>query len=334
MMTNKPNMTAREMADYLLAHDRFLVLTHRRPDGDTVGSAAALLHGLRSLGKEAYCLQNPDLTHRYGQYVEAFYAPEGYEPGCIVAVDIAAPGLLTENAGVYAGRIDACIDHHGTNEEFAANICVHPECAANGELIYQILCLMGAEITPEMADVLYIAISTDTGAFCYSNTSAQTHRIVADLIDRGCHMAQLNKKLFETMSRASANLKGAVYGGMQYYAGGAVALAAVTNEVIAKAGARDDDMEAVSAWARRVKGVVIGLTLTERPEGIKVSVRTEAPVDAARIAREFGGGGHPRAAGCTIPGTMEEACKALLGAVMRLEEELAWTSEEREALSL
>jgi len=328
----KNNLTAREMADFLLAHDDFLVLTHRRPDGDTIGSAAALTLGLRSIGKCAYVLSNPDLTPRYVPFLEYLYAPDGWEPGTVVAVDIAALSLLPENARVWGDKIDAAIDHHGTNEYYASHTAVRTDCAANGELIYEILGLLNAAITPEMADALYIALSTDTGAFCYSNTSAQTHRITAELIDRGCRMAYLNKLLFETKSRATANLEGAVYSSMRYYAGGAVAMACVDNEMVAKAGAREDDMEAVSAWARRVAGVTIGLTLTEIARGIKVSVRTEAPVDASRIAAAHGGGGHPRAAGCTIPGTMEEAAQALLRTVMTLEEELAWTKEEKELI--
>ena len=195
----KPGATRQEIeaAARLAAMDQVLILTHVRPDGDTVGCAAALCAGLRSLGKTAFLLPNPELTDTTAPYFRPYEAPECFTPDKVVSTDIATVGLFPENARPYAERVDLAIDHHPSFESFGRENIVRPEAAACGELIYDILSDLGP-ITPEMALPLYVAISTDTGCFVYSNTTPRSHRIAAQLMDCGIDVAPVNKALFRT----------------------------------------------------------------------------------------------------------------------------------------
>ena len=159
-------LTVSETAALLRSFDNVLILTHVRPDGDTVGCAAALCAGLRALGKTAYLLPNPELTDTTAPYFRPYEAPADFLPDKVVSTDIATLGLLPENAKRYAGRIDLAIDHHPSFEHFGAANIVRPEAAACGELMYSILAHLGP-ITAEMALPLYVAVSTDTGCFAY-----------------------------------------------------------------------------------------------------------------------------------------------------------------------
>lgn len=163
-------MTTAEAAACLAAMDQVLILTHVRPDGDTIGSAAALCCGLRALGKTAYLLPNPELTATYVPYAAPYLAEADFAPAYVVSVDIAALSLLPENARPYQDRIALAIDHHPSQEFFARETCLEADSAACGEIVYDILRQL-TPLTPEMALPLYVAISTDTGCFVYSNTT-------------------------------------------------------------------------------------------------------------------------------------------------------------------
>ena len=177
-------MTTAEAAARLAAMDQVLILTHVRPDGDTIGSAAALCCGLRALGKTAYLLPNPELTATYAPYAAPYLAEADFAPAYVVSVDIAALSLLPENARPYQDRIALAIDHHPSQEFFARETCLEADSAACGEIVYDILRQL-TPLTPEMALPLYVAISTDTGCFVYSNTTPRSHRIAAQLMDCG-----------------------------------------------------------------------------------------------------------------------------------------------------
>lgn len=174
-------MTTAEAAARLAAMDQVLILTHVRPDGDTIGSAAALCCGLRALGKTAYLLPNPELTATYAPYAAPYLAEADFVPAYVVSVDIAALSLLPENARPYQDRIALAIDHHPSQEFFARETCLEADSAACGEIMYDILRQL-TPLTPEMALPLYVAVSTDTGCFVYSNTTPPQppHRSPAD----------------------------------------------------------------------------------------------------------------------------------------------------------
>ena len=193
-------LTVSEAAALLRSFDRVLILTHIRPDGDTVGCAAGLCAALRTMGKTAYLLPNPGLTENTAPYFTPYSAPADFVPEKVVSTDIATVGLFPDNAKSYADKVDLAIDHHPSFEGFGKANIVRPEAAACGELILDIVREL-TPLTPEIALPLYVAVSTDTGCFVYANTTAHTHQVAAALIDTGIAVAGVNKALFRTKSR-------------------------------------------------------------------------------------------------------------------------------------
>ena len=184
-------LTVSETAALLRSFDRILIMTHVRPDGDTVGCAAGLCAALQALGKTAYLLPNPGLTDTTAPYFAPYAAPADFVPEKVVSTDIAAVGLFPENAKPYIGKVDLAIDHHPSFEGFGKANIVRPEAAACGELILDIVREL-TPLTPEIALPLYVAISTDTGGFIYSNVTAATHRAAAELMDTGIDYRAVN----------------------------------------------------------------------------------------------------------------------------------------------
>ena len=310
------SITYQEAAEFLRAQDHYLILTHKRPDGDTIGCAAALCRGLRALGKTAHICPGTGETHLFTPYLEGLLAPADYEPETVVSVDIAARGLFTAQGEKCLARgIDLAIDHHPSQEFFARKTCVDAGRAACGELIYDILKELGA-VTAEMAVPLYVAISTDTGCFQYSNTTAGTHRIVAELMDTGLDVFPLNKRHFRTKSWARLQVERLIVERMHRYENGTLAVAIVSRNLLQEAGATEEDLEDIAAFLGQIEGVETSVTIRELEEGrCKLSVRTSGGLNANAACALLGGGGHAAAAGCTVDGTLEEAEKAILDAI-------------------
>lgn len=308
-------MTIQETAALLQTMDRVLLLTHIRPDGDTIGSAAALCQALRDMGKTAYLLPNAGTTETYQPYAEGYWGAADFEPDYVVSVDIAALSLLPENAKKYAGRIHLSIDHHPSNEGFAPHLCVLPEMAACGEIVYEIVRLM-TPVTQEIALPLYVAVSTDTGCFVYSNTSAHTHRVAAALLETGIAVAGVNKALFRTKSRTRLAMEAWMAEWAEYYDNDRVVIMQIPRSLCLDYKATEADVEELSSLAALVAGTDCGVTLRELEGGrVKISLRTGPRVNATAVCALLGGGGHTAAAGATISGSMKEAKQAVLQAI-------------------
>ena len=313
-------MTYEEAAQWLRLHDRYLILTHRRPDGDTVGSAVGLCKGLRALGKTAWICPGLGETSLFTPYLEGCIAPEGYEPDTVVSVDIAARGLFTRQGQAWLERgVDLAIDHHPSQEFFAKETCLDAGRGACGELVYDILTELGP-VTAEMALPLYVAVSTDTGCFQYGNTTAATHRVAAALIETGIDASALNKKHFRTKSWPRLQVERLITERMHRYDGGAVAVATVGLSLMEEAGATGEDMEDIAAFLGQIQGVETSVTIRELEDGsCKLSVRTATGLNASAVCALLGGGGHAAAAGCTVAGTLEEAEAAIMQAIRQVQ---------------
>lgn len=309
-------MTIQETAALLRQQDRILILTHRRPDGDTIGCAAALCAALRSLGKRAYVLPNPDITDLYRPYAAPFWAPEGFSPAFVVSVDLAARSLFFPAAEAYLERVDLAIDHHPSYEGFGKASCVDPGRAACGEIVYEICRELGP-VTAEIALPLYVAVATDTGCFVYNNTTANTHRAAADLIDTGIDYSAVNKRHFRTKSRKRLLLEAEMIAGMDARLDGRVVFLSVPAALMERLGADESDAEDLATMATLVGGAECGAVLRELPDGEwKISLRTDGVrINATNICRRLGGGGHAAAAGATVPGSLAEAKEALFAAI-------------------
>ena len=310
-------VTTREAAALLRRQDNVLILTHRRPDGDTVGCAAALCLALRHLGKTAWLLDNPDITATNGVYVQGLWAPENFTPDFVVAVDIAARSLFSPGAEGYGDRVDLTIDHHPSQEFFAAQTCLEADKAACGEIVYEICRELGP-LTPAVALPLYVAVATDTGCFVYANTTAHTHTVAAALMETGIDSFAVNKRHFRTKSRKRLALEADLLSHMEFFHGGKGVFLTVPLSLMERVGASEDDAEDLSALANLVEGVDCGAVLRElRPGEWKLSLRTgaEGRVNATEACRLLGGGGHAMAAGATVSGSLPEVKAKVLSAI-------------------
>lgn len=313
-------MTYQEAARWLREREGYLILTHKNPDGDTVGCAAALCEGLRALGKTAHICPGTGETRLFTPYLEGYLAPAEYVPETVVSVDIAARSLFTAEGKKWLERgIDLAIDHHPSQEFFAAETCLDAGRAACGELIYDILRELG-DITPAMAVPLYVAVSTDTGCFQYGNTTAATHRVAAALMETGIDVFALNKRHFRTKSWARLQVERLITERMHRYDGGAIAVAPIALSLLEEAGATEEDLEDIAAFLGQIEGVETSVTIREKPTGeCKLSVRTSGGLNATAVCALLGGGGHAAAAGCSVPGTPEEAERAILDAIRQVQ---------------
>ena len=313
----RPILSARGAAGYLEALDNVLLLTHVRPDGDTIGSAAALCRALRDCGQTAYLLPNPEITATYAPYAAPYWAPEGWQAEHIVSVDIADASLLPENAQSYRDRIELAIDHHPSQGFFARNTCLEADSAACGEIVYEIIQHLTA-LTADIALPLYVAVSTDCGGFQYGNTTARTHRIAAALMDV-VDVAAVNKALFRTKSRVRLAMESRMVADMKLFDHQRVVVMEIPLSLRQEMQATDADIEELSALPALVEGTDCGVTLRElRPGTVKVSVRTGPRVDACALCRILGGGGHHAASGATVEGTLDEARMAVLAAYRKV----------------
>lgn len=311
-------ITLSEAATLLTEKDNIHILTHRYPDGDTLGCAFALCYALRSLGKKANIIIDGNLPSKF-KYLAENYKEQDFTPEFVVSVDVAAPSLLGENEALYKDRIDLCIDHHGTNSMVADNICIDATCAAASEIIYVIIKAMKVKVTRIIANAIYTGISTDTGCFCYTNTTAQTHRVAAELIERGCEFNKINRINFETKTRAKLKMERMVYDTMEFYCGGKCAVIYTTLAMQQALMAGDDEMEGLASIPRQIEGVKIGITMREKPDGtFKISVRTNDGIDASKFCAQFGGGGHPAASGCSISGDLDTVKTMLVNAAQEV----------------
>lgn len=307
-------LSLRETAEFLLSHDNYLLLTHRRPDGDTVGSNAALCRALRKLGKRAALYANPQFTPKFAPYYEGLTADAVPENATLVSVDVAAEGLFP--FGMEDAKPVLAIDHHGTNSGFADFGYVDPSAAACGEIIWALLPLLGVAPDREIAEAVYVAVSTDTGCFRYSNVTANTLTVAAACNACGADIFSINRVMFEIKRKARLQLEAYLVDTMEFYADGKVSVNAMPKEVLNKLGITEDDIDDISGFGRNVEGVEIAVMLREVENGIgKVSVRTSPNFDAAKICARFGGGGHAAAAGGSVPGGIEAAKKAVLASI-------------------
>lgn len=313
------SLTIADTAAYFLARNSFTIVTHRRPDGDTLGSAAALCRGLRSIGKSAFILHNPEVTQKYAHLLEGLSKPAVQPGDVVISVDVASPGMLPEAFSHLLGHIDLRIDHHRSSESFTVFELVDPSAAACGQIIYDVLMEMGIHLDTPMANALYTAISTDTGCFRYANTQSHTFEVAAACAAVSKDLPVLNQVLFETNSLKRLKLQGWIIEHLQFLCGGQIAICALPLAVEKAMGLTEDDLENISGFPRSIEGVKIAATLRQQEDGIvKLSVRALPEYDASAVCARFGGGGHRGAAGASMDMTMDEAVQAVIHAMPKL----------------
>lgn len=297
-------------AALLRGWEDILVLCHASPDGDTLGSAAALVRGLRAMGKKARLACGDEIDKKY-DYLFAGMEPQDFPPQHIMSVDVAATSLLGPLEEPYEGKIGLAIDHHSGHRPFARESWVEADSAANCELIYLLLVELGVRMDKAMADCLYTGISTDTGCFRYPSVTPRTHRVAADLMELGADTGKINRVMFECKSKAQVEAERLIMDGISFSCGGKYAMVQVPLSIYQRTGVRDSELEGVASLPRQIDGVLLGVTLKEKENGVvKGSVRSNPPANAREVGESFGGGGHPGAAGFTLPGmTLAQAAE-------------------------
>ena len=305
-------LTRNETADFLRSHDNFCILTHRRPDGDTIGSAAALCRGLRLLGKTAHVLENAEITDRFRPLVDGLTKPWPEETDTLVSTDVASPGMLPVAFEPLLKRIALRIDHHSAATSFTGLELVDGSSASCAEIIWDILNCLGVEMDQACAEAIYVGTSTDTGCFRYSNITAHTFETAAACSKAGARVYELNQELFETNTLARLRMQAWVVDHLHTFQEGKMAICAIPLAVEKEIGVTADDMDNISSFPRTVAGVCMAATLRETAEGeIKLSVRAVPSYDATKITAPLGGGGHKGAAGASLKLSMDEAVKVV-----------------------
>ncbi len=323
-------LSLEQAAERLKERDHILILCHKNPDGDTIGTGAALCKALLALEKEAAVFCSDPIPSMYGYMQIPLYTGQ-WTPEYIVAVDVAGIQLFGDAAQQYQDRVDLCIDHHATNSGYADATYLDAQAAAASEIMVRLVDLLGVELTPQMADCLYTGIATATGCFRFSNTGAETHRTAARLMEAGARASELNTLLFENRSRERIVAEKIALQNLEYHFEGRCALTFLTREEITLSQVAPEELEDLTSLPRTIEGVDVGITLRQQPGGsYKVSIRTTNAADARVIAQHLGGGGHARAAGCELMGNLDNTKAAVLAEVEREFRRQAQQQQEEE----
>ncbi len=285
------------------------IFNHVNPDGDAHGSAFALMLTLRKIGKEAqvFLRRGDDLTKEY-KLLKGELSSDLKLQDCdlFIAVDCADLGRLGEYSEAFCGNT-ACIDHHITHKNFAEATVVVGNAPATGEIIYDLVEELGVEMDADIAYNLYMAIVCDTGNFKYSSTTPKTHRVAAKLLENNVDFADMTKRLFDTKSINYLRLQKSAIEKLETYKGGKITLLLLMDEDFEKEGISEADADSIVTLPGSVEGAEIGVYIRQRGEGFKVSLRSNGLVDVSKVAVQFGGGGHERAAGFNLDMTPDMA---------------------------
>lgn len=327
------NNTIREIAEKIAGCESILLFPHVNMDGDAIGSGAALCGALRKMGKRSYIPIEDEIAENLRFLNKGFCVPvsggeaflpsgdKGFftgetKPDLCICLDCGDTRRFEERKELFfSGKSRICIDHHATSEPFADLNYIDPSACATAEIIYCLLreletCTGITLIDPEIGEAVLSGIMTDTGNFQYSNTTAKSHRIAAELLSLGVDCSATAVQLFQTVRPERIRLSAAVLDRMELFADGLGAMATVTQEQLLRAGAEPCDADGIVETLRSIRGVETAVLLKEYPDGkIKVSMRAKSRMNVAEIAAEYGGGGHIRAAGYTLLMSVEEAEK-------------------------
>lgn len=323
-------VTIDALAEWLLAQDDILLLGHVSPDGDAAGSNLAVWHALTALGKRAAVYLPDGIPRMYAGMPGASGVigrpePLPFEPKAALSIDVSDLGRLGE-AGqrlFAACPARAALDHHHTNEGFGQLYALDGDAAAAGELVVDLIDALGVKLTRDMAECLFIAISTDCGHFNYANTRAQTFRAAARCAETGIDIAAITEKLYRTRSLGRTKLLGLVLAGLEISPDGRMAWARLTEDMLREAGALREDNEGIVNYLLEIDGVRFAALAEQRGAATKLSLRSKAPLNVARdVAVPLGGGGHDRAAGCTLNMPLEPALQRVLALAREKLEEL------------
>lgn len=308
-----------QTAEFLRSCEDAYILIHQSPDGDCIGSGYSLQAVLRLMGKRARVLCSDPIPQRFG-FLLPSEPEEDFEPKCIIAVDVADPKLFGSYCEQYRECVDLCVDHHISNLHYAKRTLLHADAAAACEVLYGLYRHMDIPFTEQIAKCLYTGIATDTGCFKFDNTTAQTHACAAEIMREfpDIRYGLINRNMFDVKSPSRLRAEMLMLQAMEYHLDGKCAMICVTQELLAQTGMEEQDTDGLANLPTQPEGVEVGITLRERETGVyKISMRSAKDVNVSAICRTLGGGGHIKAAGCLLRGSLEEVKTVLLEAVRK-----------------
>jgi len=314
--------TFAEIGRALREHQRFAVLSHVRPDGDALGSQLALALSLQELGKTVRVWNEDGMLEKYSflPHAELLTKPPAAKEDVdlVVALDTAVQTRLgTALDAVGSAKMTINIDHHPSNPAYGDLVYVDPASPATGQILFELIADQKLPLTKEIAENLYVAISTDTGSFQYPNTTARTFEIAAGLIRIGVDVGRVSQLLYENYPRRRIELLRELLGTMRFEGKGRVASFSLSLEMAKRLGVLPEDNEGLIDHLRAIQGVIVAVFFEELPDGkVRVSMRSKSEkADVCAICMKFGGGGHTLAAGARVRGTLAEVEQKVLEAI-------------------
>jgi len=304
-------------------HKTFCIIGHIRPDGDCIGSQLGLALALRNEGKKVTVWNQDTIPLKYRFLVGdgLIEKPKrGEKFDCVIATDCASFERLGKaGEGIGERKIFINIDHHESNTRYADVNWVSPREPSTGELIYRLLKVARWPITKPIADLLFTAISTDTGSFQYPNTRPGTFHAGAELVTRGANLAKICDEIYQSYPLSRAKLLKHVYSKFRLTDGDRIAWLWLKKKDFTRTGAESDDTEGLIDHLRAIEPVVVACVFEEvEPELTRLSLRSKnEKVNVSDIAKQFGGGGHPAAAGARITGTPLAVQRKVIAAIKR-----------------
>jgi phosphoesterase RecJ-like protein len=296
------------IVNLLKGNDSFVIASHINPEGDAIGSTLALGLGLIKTGKQVYLYNKDGVPEslRFLPFSELITSELPTEPfEVLLIVDCGSVKRIGTDS--IKCKSLAIVDHHLPEPAASGAIIkwIVPEASATGELVFKLLNRLGVEIDQAIAENLYTSILTDTGSLRYPNTTAETLRIMADLMETGIKTWEINRALYENIPLRRLKLLGASLSTLQI--DGPVGWITVTDEMYKATGAKAEDTEELANIPRQVQGVEVAIFFRQKDaRTFKISLRSKDKVNVAAIARKFGGGGHFHAAGCTVEGILKD----------------------------
>ena len=310
------NITIKQAADFLKNCGDSYILIHQSPDGDCIGSGYAVKNYLEATGRKAKVLCCDEIPARYSFLLSG--KNDDFVPQNVISVDVADKVLFGNLADEYGDKIELSIDHHASNKPFANQTCVDSGAAAACEVLYEVFKAADFEITRQIAICLYTGIATDTGCFQFSNAKARTFQIVSHIMQKypDINYSKINRQMFAVKTRQRMKMEAMAVENMEAFFDGKCAVISVTLDFLEKMHVDSKDIEGIESIPLQLDTSVIGITIKEREKGFfKISMRGTDGIDVSKICEVFGGGGHVKAAGCAIKGTLEEVKSRILEAV-------------------
>jgi bifunctional oligoribonuclease and PAP phosphatase NrnA len=313
--------TFAEIGNIIRTYQRFVVISHVRPDGDALGSQLALGLSLELLGKTVAIWNEDGLLEKYGflpggaRLTRPPTDPQDFDVA--IALDTATQSRLgTPAASVRAAKKWINIDHHISNPGYGDLVVIDPNSPATGQILFELIKDQQLPMNVAIAENLFVAISTDTGSFQYPNTNTRTFEIGAELVRAGVNVGRVSQLLYENYPRRRIELLRELLATMQFSAGGKIASFSLSLKMAADLNVKAEDNEGLIDHIRAIQGVIVAIFFEELTDGrVRVSMRSKSnQVDVSAICQKFGGGGHKLAAGARVRGGLIEVQESLLRA--------------------